>query len=40
MDPRTASRILPGARNFEDIEKYLNEQKKKKQEALKSRNKW
>lgn len=40
IDPKTASKILPGAKSFQDIEKYIEAQKKEKMEQLKRRNKW
>ena len=40
IDPTTASKILPGARNYQDIEKYLNQAKKEKLDLLKKKNKW
>merc|ERR1712141_819584 len=40
IDPKTASKILPGAKSFHDIEKYIEQQKKEKMEQLKRKNKW
>merc|ERR1712141_300111 len=40
IDPKTASKILPGAKSFQDIEKYIEAQKKEKMEQLKRKNKW
>merc|ERR1712039_739736 len=39
IDPKTASKILPGAKSFQDIEKYIEAQKKEKMEQLKRKNK-
>ncbi len=39
IDCLTASKILPGAKSFEDIQAYLNAAKKEKIEKLKKKNK-
>ena len=39
IDRPTASKILPGAKSFEDIQAYLNAAKKEKIEKLKEKNK-
>ena len=39
IDNVTAEKILPGARSFEDIQKYLDSAKKEKREKLKEQNK-
>merc|ERR1712223_698018 len=38
--PQTASKILPGAKNIQDIQKWMEKQKKERLDQLKKRNKW
>jgi len=40
LDPKIASKILPGAKNFQDVEKWMEKQKKERMDQLKKKNNW
>jgi hypothetical protein len=40
LEPVIANKILPGARNFDEIQQFVNAAKKDKIEKLRQKNKW